>query len=336
MLMSDYPFPAALVVVEPADRSDLLAAALGDEWDLCVHENHGDGVLVVVPSEIPKAVLVGAAAKVAQQSRNARLAIHTGEVHGGENGYAGPDVDHVSRLARSGALREASAERGCAVLVSDALYQSMARHGDDEIDATEFHRTTVRVEDVAATAWLSVPRGQAHHKMFMQQVRRHPLAAVLIALLMLSGVGWISHRLLYEYRGVVLSIVRTTPTDSTPSDDVPQDGTGLDGNRPPSTGGTRDPGLLVGNWHPSDKTGTKSFTGNSGQCEGFLYDKGAVIDNGDPMTCVISSDPDSNGRYTLRVTQEPNSASYQVAFDSSDQAMVYSSSGMEMYRISRF
>ncbi len=333
--MSDYPFPATVVAVEPAERGDLMAAAFGAEWDLCAHEDRGDSVLVVVPSEVPKPVLVGVVAKFARQLHpgQARVAIHTGEVHGDGNGYAGPDVDHVLRLVGSGALREASAARGCAVLVSDALYQSMARHGDDEIDATEFHRTTVRVEDVAATAWLSVPRGESHHKMFMQQVRRHPLAAVLIALLMLGGVGWIAHRLLYEYRGVVLSIVRTTPTDTTTSDDVPQDGTGLDGVRPPST---RDPGLLVGNWHPSDKTSTKSFTGNGGQCEGFLYDKGAVIDNGDPMTCVISSDPDSNGRYPLRVTQKPNSAGYQVAFDSSDQATVYNSSGTEMYRISRF
>ncbi|HEX8867145.1 MAG TPA: hypothetical protein VF821_15920 [Lentzea sp.] len=337
--MSDYAFPAAVVAVEPAERGDLLAAAFGAEWDLCAHEDRGDGVLVVVPSEVPKTVLVDVVAKFARQleSGHARVAVHTGEVHGDGNGYAGPDVDHVLRLVGSGALREASS-RGCAVLVSDALYQSMARNEDDELDATAFHRTSVHVEDVAATAWLSVPDGEVPEHTFLRQVRSHPLVAALIALVLLSGVGWIAHKLLYHYAGVVLSIVRTTPSDSATSDDVPLDGTGLDGNRAPSTGGPplRDPGLLVGNWQPSDKTGTKSFTGNSGACEGFFYDKGAVLDGGGPMTCVISSDPDSNGRFTLQVTRNPDTASYKIAFDSSDQATVYSSGGAEMYTIRRF
>ncbi|MDT7787771.1 MAG: hypothetical protein QOF58_6190 [Pseudonocardiales bacterium] len=116
----------------------------------------------------------------------------------------------------------------------------------------------------------------------------------------------------------------------------PDDGTGLDGNRPPSTGGppVRDPGLLVGDWQPSDSTATKSFSGNDGACEGFFYDRGAVLDG--VMTCIISSQADSNGRFALRVTRKPDQASYQVEFDSSDQATIYSSDGVEMYRINRF
>ncbi|MET9633943.1 hypothetical protein ABZX92_41470 [Lentzea sp. NPDC006480] len=119
---------------------------------------------------------------------------------------------------------------------------------------------------------------------------------------------------------------------STPSDD----GAGLDGNRPPSTGGppVRDPGLLVGDWQPSDSTAAKSFTGNDGACQGFFYDRGAVADGS--MTCIISSQADSNGRFALQVTRKPDKASYQVEFDSSDQATVYNSDGVEMYRISRF
>ncbi|MDT7785783.1 MAG: hypothetical protein QOF58_4202, partial [Pseudonocardiales bacterium] len=34
--------------------------------------------------------------------------------------------------------------------------------------------------------------------------------------------------------------------------------------------------------------------------------------------------------------RKPDKASYQVEFDSSDQATVYNSDGVEMYRISRF
>ncbi|MEU0886148.1 hypothetical protein ABZ345_46875 [Lentzea sp. NPDC005914] len=142
-------------------------------------------------------------------------------------------------------------------------------------------------------------------------------AALLVALL-LGGAG--------------CGVLRDGTTAPAP----PDDGTGLDGNRPPSTGGppVRDAGLLIGDWQPSDSTAAKSFTGNDGACEGFFYDRGAVL-NGS-ITCVISSQADSNGRFVLQVTRNPDKASYKVEFDSSDQATVYSSDGVEMYRISRF
>lgn len=89
----------------------------------------------------------------------------------------------------------------------------------------------------------------------------------------------------------------------------------------------RDPRIIVGSWTSSDNAGTKSFSGNNGPCEGFYYHNGQPLDIGGPMTCRISSQSDANGRYTLQVTQKPNQASFKIAFDSADQASVYSSDG---------
>lgn len=412
--MSEYPFPATVVVVDLKSFStltnpeqiaarkqlyDLLSGAFtagGVDWDLCAHEDRGDGVMVIVPSEVPKAVLLGAvviefARRVESAPRlpsgwvcQTRLAIHTGEVHEDGKGYVGSDVNHAFRLVDSEALRDAlsTSERRCAVMVSDVLYQSIVRHGYGEIDANAFHRTVVHVKDVVATAWMSVPgddatardvaarqrgpqrqpnaqtvvggnmtvtgstfagrdmhvgdhvkgdkvgRDKITNQTFVQQVRRHPVAAALAVLLLLGGAGWAGYGLLGGNTGAATSTGDITNGNSTPPT----------GGAPDPTAGqpVLDPGLAVGSWQPSDKTDTKSFSGNGGACEGFFYNQGAPLDIGGPMTCTISSQPDPNGRYTLRVTQKPNQASYKIRFDSSDQATVFSSSGTEMYRISRF
>ena len=323
-------------------------------------------------------------------SCQARLAIHTGEVHEDGKGYVGSDVNHAFRLVDSDALREAlsATERRCAVLVSDVLYQTIVRHGYGEIEANAFHPTVVHVKDIVATAWLFVPgddstardvaarqrkprqqgaqtvvsgnmtvtdsnfagrdqhigdnvggdkvgRDKIHNQTFVQQVHRHPIAATLVALLLLGGAGWGAYGLFGGNTGdATTSNGSTTPNGSSPTNG----NTAPNVNTPAPTAGQplRDPGLLVGNWQPSDKSDTKSFTSNGGACEGFFYNQGAVLDIGGPMTCSISSQPDTNGRYTLQVTQKPNRASYKIAFDSSDQATVYSSSGVEMYRVTRF
>ncbi|RSM70395.1 hypothetical protein DL991_37695 [Amycolatopsis sp. WAC 01375] len=400
--MSEYPFPATIVVVDLRSFSklrnpDQIAArrqlyglladaftAGGVDWKLCAHEDRGDGVLVIVPTETPRAVLLGPvltefAHRVESAERlpsgwacQVRVAVQAGEVHQDENGFVGSDVNHAFRLVDSDVLREAlsTTDRRCAVLVSDVLYQATVRHGYDQIDPNAFHCTVVHVKDVTATAWLSIPGDDAaaravaarqrgpqrsdaqnavggnvtitdsnvsgrdqhigdkvagakvgrdliNNQTFVEQVRRHPRAAILILLLLLLGVGWVGYALLSADDGGA-----AMPDNNSSSPDAGQP--------------LRDPGILVGSWRSSDDTGTKVYSGNGGSCEGFYYHQGRVLDIGGQMTCRISSQPDVNGRYTFQVTQKPNQASYKITFDSPDQATIYGSDGAPIYRLSRF
>jgi hypothetical protein len=92
---------------------------------------------------------------------------------------------------------------------------------------------------------------------------------------------------------------------------------------------------VVGNWTASDGTGNKSFS-SSGQCDGVFYDQGKPLDIGGPMSCALSEKPDSNGLYTLRVTQSMNKATYKLRFDSTDHATVFDSAGRKLYELERF
>ncbi|MFE6858269.1 hypothetical protein [Nocardia sp. NPDC057668] len=144
----------------------------------------------------------------------------------------------------------------------------------------------------------------------VQQAKRHPLAAFLIVVALLGLLGAAVDQL--------LSAAQTTTADPGP------------GN--PSV----DSQTIVGTWTASDGTGTKTYTSNSGQCDGFYYNNGRPLDIGGPMTCTISSRPDTQGRYTMIVTQSDNRAEYRVEFSDTNHAAVLDSKGTKIYEIERF
>ncbi|UXA19088.1 hypothetical protein [Mycobacterium sp. SMC-4] len=101
------------------------------------------------------------------------------------------------------------------------------------------------------------------------------------------------------------------------------------------SGSDRDgPKSLVGIWSSSDGTADKRLADN-GLCEGFYYSNGRQLDIGGPMTCQLSDQPDSAGRYTLIVSQSPNRSSYLVEFNGNNTVSVYSKSGDLLYTLTR-
>ncbi|MCB0927532.1 MAG: hypothetical protein U0R77_03625 [Mycolicibacterium insubricum] len=95
-------------------------------------------------------------------------------------------------------------------------------------------------------------------------------------------------------------------------------------------------GSLVGSWTSSD--GEDKVFGSNGACQNFFYDSstGKALDIGGPSSCRLSSSQDSSGRYTLKVVQGGNRGTYLVEFHGDDAATVYTKSGTELYRLTRF
>jgi len=96
------------------------------------------------------------------------------------------------------------------------------------------------------------------------------------------------------------------------------------------------PEEFAGTWSTGSGSDVKTFSQNGGPCKGFYYNAGEPLDIGGPMTCTISSKPDAQGRYSLRVVQSPNEATYRISFDAADHATVYGSDGGVLYELSRF
>ena len=91
---------------------------------------------------------------------------------------------------------------------------------------------------------------------------------------------------------------------------------------------------LVGNWQADDRTGMKVIRPN-GACSGMYYSHGRPLDIGGGMSCSLSSNEGSNGRYTLVVSQPPNQATFAVAFDGNDSATVYDAAGTRLFSMDR-
>lgn len=95
------------------------------------------------------------------------------------------------------------------------------------------------------------------------------------------------------------------------------------------------PPSLAGNWRADDGTGMKVIN-SGGACSGMYYlGPGDPLDIGGPMSCSLSSEEGSDGRYSIVVTQSMNQQTLTVAFDGDDEATVYDGAGNRLFSMTR-
>jgi RNA polymerase sigma factor (sigma-70 family) len=131
-------------------------------------EDRGDGVLVVVPPEVPSHLLLTVlpnelAAVLEKHNRNhpprarirLRLVIHTGEVHYDEHGVAGEAIDLAFRILDSRPLKQAlaSSPADLALIVSDQFFRDVLEL-DAALDPGAYRREVIRARGTRAVAWI--------------------------------------------------------------------------------------------------------------------------------------------------------------------------------------
>lgn len=146
--------------------------ASGVPWREVLHEDRGDGVLVIVPAGFSEAALIdpllavlldGLAAynRAAEEIARVRLraALHAGHVYRDGNGLVGEAVNHTFRLLEASDLKKALEVPGTdlAFITSDALYGEVVRHGPGGIDPRTFHPVDVAEKETRARAWIHLP-----------------------------------------------------------------------------------------------------------------------------------------------------------------------------------
>ena len=140
-------------------------------WDSCYHEDRGDGALVLVPPEIPKAWLVTRFprelsdalrshndAHAAEARIRVRLVVHGGEVHQDGYGVAGMAVNAAFRLLEAPALKQALAESPglIALIASRWFYDEVIRHAPESHPAA-YRQVRVCVKETDELAWIRLP-----------------------------------------------------------------------------------------------------------------------------------------------------------------------------------
>ncbi len=144
-------------------------------WEICYHEDRGDGVLILVPPQVPKALLVTRFPQelsVALRSYNrghgsrtrirVRLVVHAGEIHEDRYGVAGTAVNVAFRLLEAHALKQALAGSPgmVALIASQWFFDEVIRHTPASSPAA-YRQVRVVVKETNEVAWVCLPDG--HH-----------------------------------------------------------------------------------------------------------------------------------------------------------------------------
>lgn len=138
------------------------------DWKTCYHEDRGDGMLLLLPADVPKVPVVDPLTDrllselnwlngvLADRNRlGMRMAVHAGEVWFDEHGVSGHAVNHAFRLLDADPLRTALARSRAplALIASDRFFSDVIRH-DRRARPDSFSTVRVRVKNTDGTGWL--------------------------------------------------------------------------------------------------------------------------------------------------------------------------------------
>jgi tetratricopeptide (TPR) repeat protein len=143
----------------------------GIPWTECYHEDRGDGVLVLVPPLVPKALFVeslpghlaGAlrehnALHSPQARIRLRMALHAGEMHLDSHGVTGRSVNLAFRLLEADELKSALARAAgpVALIVSAWFFDEVVRSSPAS-DPGAYRKVEVAVKETSTSAWILAP-----------------------------------------------------------------------------------------------------------------------------------------------------------------------------------
>jgi hypothetical protein len=143
----------------------------GVPWENCIHEDRGDGLLILIPGQLPKVPL---AAPLPDELANAlgehngalseqervqlRVALHAGEVAADLHGYTGTAINLAFRLVNSAPLRGALDKSSgvVALAVSTWFYDEVVQH-QPAARPKSYRRVFVENKETRTDAWISRP-----------------------------------------------------------------------------------------------------------------------------------------------------------------------------------
>ncbi len=166
------------VAIRKAMYQALTVAVRRDIWLRCHNEDRGDGVLVLVPPDVPKIQLVTSllnrleaalerhnatmerrdAARAAATQIKLRVAVHAGEVTFDEHGVVGTAITHTFRMVEAPPLKAglASSTGVYALIVSEWFFNEVVFHHPDARPDL-YRRVNCEVKETQLSAYMRVP-----------------------------------------------------------------------------------------------------------------------------------------------------------------------------------
>ncbi|HEY1823159.1 MAG TPA: cyclic nucleotide-binding domain-containing protein [Trebonia sp.] len=148
---------------------EMMRASLGPLWEMCISQDRGDGLLIVVPPQVPTAKIMTCVHRelpgrlrlhnhtYAESARiRLRIAANVGPVMGDPLGLSGEAIIRTARLVEAPVLKEAMTETGAClgIMVSEFVYEIAVGRADDFIDAAEYKKVEVNNKEFIGSAWM--------------------------------------------------------------------------------------------------------------------------------------------------------------------------------------
>lgn len=149
----------------------------GISWTACSWEDRGDGVLIVVPPDVPFNSIVDSLPdrlrdllRVHNRMSSSparmqlRAAAHVGPVIHDGHGFVGRDINLLFRMLEARLLKRVLADSGAelVLIVSNFVYQSLVLRHPSLISPEVFRRVRVRVKETRISAWACLPQMARH------------------------------------------------------------------------------------------------------------------------------------------------------------------------------
>lgn len=143
----------------------------GISWDICYREDRGDGVMILVPSNVHKILfaesLPGLLADELrrynqyhpeQERIRLRMALHAGEVFFDDNGVTSNDVNLAFRLLDAEPLREALRDSpGVVALIASSWFYYRVIQNSASFPAQSYSPVLIDSKEVRTVAWITIP-----------------------------------------------------------------------------------------------------------------------------------------------------------------------------------
>lgn len=163
------------------------------------HEDRGDGMVVLVSSQIPMSLFVESLPSALADSLRAhnrahqeverirlRMALSSGQVTYDKHGFTGDSITLTFRLLDSDPVKKALKDSAgvLAIIVSSGFYEDVGRHS---AVAASYHRVRVEVKETMTTGWVCSPDQTSR---FGHLSHTLPLLVPFGARLAASYAGW--------------------------------------------------------------------------------------------------------------------------------------------------
>lgn len=182
--------------------TDMTKAALAPFWNACSVGDRGDGLLIVVPPDIPTltvlepllTVLPGELTKHNNSHGEPvrvqlRVAVDVGPIVADTMGVSGEAIIHAARMLEAPEFKQAMTDAGTSLgmIVSGFVYDIAIKHGTNPLDPAGFAEVQVKVKESEMPAWMyfvnpaePLPGGMSRVT-WLAALRRSPLLGHLLA-----------------------------------------------------------------------------------------------------------------------------------------------------------